>query len=1818
MAVLLMAILAIGAVSAESIDDADASIAIDDGDSGIELSDSPAEDVSTLSTVDDSTVAADEDVENILGDERPSYDLNDDTYSTYFNDDGTAKDILVPGDQAGDYDLVIGTLNDKKIIIDYGSQINIVAKEGEGIINNGTIIIGDDYGNAGSVFISGLTFNNYNKDGIDVREGSTDIQIDNNKFNLEYDSTFGNTSIAIATHGFVSGVSITNNVITMKSDVMYTYGIDLIHYLSIDPSVAGMDAAEDFNVSDNTIIIDSTAQTGMAEGMYLDTLVGSLFENNIIKISTMGACANYGIQLADSYAFFDFDNWAPSPYNVTIKGNDISLKSTDMAYGITVISIYGWGPNMEDDWIKDMVIADNTVNIESQKGAIGIGAKSSDVEITNNNVFVIANAEAINGAYPDGEFGDETAVITLVTFDPNMGAVDYDYSNITVTGNTITTNVAPFNITKNDTGNQPLVVEDNTIKTITEIDDSNYATYFNEDGTIKTDAPINPNDIIVLGELNNKKLVIDIPLTIKGNGNKLTNTTISLVTGADGTTVSGLDMYYEDDGSAVFAIIAVNNGVSDVVIADNTIFTVSASSWNYDMAISVYGAPVGSKNITISGNTITMSGDAGGLYAIDVQNYDPYWTKGQGTTGLTITDNNLIISGSSMVEPIYISNCNDILVDGNVIMSSTSGGDAYGIGTSTNNNFTVTNNMILVASQNNMAYGVASPDSKDVVIDNNNITASGVGAIGIGFVNDENVEVDGNTITIYGGDYTTVSTYEKIGTGNAAILDKSGNTGVVIGENTIVENCPLTINDNNYATYFNEDGTIKDDAPISANDLIFLGELNNKKFVIDVPLTVKGANGNKLTNTTISLVTGADGTTISGLDMYYEDDGSAVFAIIAVNNGVSNVEITKNTITTVSSSSWNYDMAISVYGAPVGSKNITISGNTITMSGDAGGLYAIDAQNYDPYWNKGQGVTGLNISDNIISVTGSGMVEPIYVSNCNDILVDGNKITSSSTGGDAYAIGSSANNNFTITNNEMDVTSEKKMAYGVASPDSKDVVIDNNNITSTGIGAIGVGFINDENVEVDGNIITITGEDYSSISTYEKIGTGNAAILDKSGNTGVVIGQNTITENCPLTIDDSNYATYFNNDGTIKDDAPISANDLILLGNLTNKKLVIDVPLTIKGIKNMKLTNTTIDLVTGADGTTIRGLDMYYEDDGSAVFAVIAVNNGVSDVVIADNTITTVSAPSWNYDMAISVYGSEDGSKNIAITGNTITMSGDAGGLYAIDVQNYDPFWNKGKGTTGLTIKDNIISISSSGMVEPIYVSNCNDILVEGNTITSSTTGGDAYGIGTASNNNITFRYNEIDVSSQNNIAYGITSTLSNDVVIDENTITSTGVAAVGVGIQNDKGVEINGNTISITGEDYTLINTFDSLGPANAAILNKQESNTDLVIGENTLTENGEVTTEIKVGTGAEELQKLIDNAAPGSTIDLGDKDFYKVSDVVIDKDLTITGGNIVGEPGKAIFVVAPKSADGPSEVNITDVNFKVNDATTIVQATADNATNPTAIDVASINIKNNNIELASEDVVAESVTVLELDSERGVLAPTGEIAVSGNNLPAGVDPFDFKVTSIATDDGVVIPDGPISTERTETEIIYQNMTTTAVDVDTDGRVGKYFYITLKDKNGNLLKNKPIQIGFNGVVYDRTTDENGSAKLQINLKNAGTYTFAVSYLGDDAYNGSFIVAKIVVNKQKGSLTVPNKSYKASASTKSLTATFKSASGKVVKGKKITFTVNGKSYSATTNAKGVATVKVSLNTKGTYSFTAKFAGNTMYAAISKKATLKIT
>ena len=231
-----------------------------------------------------------------------------------------------------------------------------------------------------------------------------------------------------------------------------------------------------------------------------------------------------------------------------------------------------------------------------------------------------------------------------------------------------------------------------------------------------------------------------------------------------------------------------------------------------------------------------------------------------------------------------------------------------------------------------------------------------------------------------------------------------------------------------------------------------------------------------------------------------------------------------------------------------------------------------------------------------------------------------------------------------------------------------------------------------------------------------------------------------------------------------------------------------------------------------------------------------------------------------------------------------------------------------------------------------------------------------------------------------------------------------------------------------------------------------------------------------------------------------------------------------------------------------------------------------------------------------------------------TAEVSYTDSNKATVTSSMSLTVIETIVEINKTIEVPPV---RNASQIVCEDMNTIAVAKD-DGRIGEYFYVKLVDANGNPLVNKSVQIGFNGKVYNRTTNETGEVKLQINLAYKGTYTFAIAYLGDDNYNGSFVVSKITVKQQTPKLTTASKTYKASAKTKALTATFKTANGNVIADKTIKFTVNGKTYSAKTNAKGIATVNVSLNTKGTYSFTAKYAGDDTFKATSAsgKLTLK--
>ena len=70
--------------------------------------------------------------------------------------------------------------------------------------------------------------------------------------------------------------------------------------------------------------------------------------------------------------------------------------------------------------------------------------------------------------------------------------------------------------------------------------------------------------------------------------------------------------------------------------------------------------------------------------------------------------------------------------------------------------------------------------------------------------------------------------------------------------------------------------------------------------------------------------------------------------------------------------------------------------------------------------------------------------------------------------------------------------------------------------------------------------------------------------------------------------------------------------------------------------------------------------------------------------------------------------------------------------------------------------------------------------------------------------------------------------------------------------------------------------------------------------------------------------------------------------------------------------------------------------------------------------------------------------------------------------------------------------------------------------RDGSTFNVTLVDGQGNPLKGSSVTFNINGVFYNRTTDVNGVARLNINL-------MAAEYIITSSYNGCNIANKITV-----------------------------------------------------------------------------------------------
>ena len=200
------------------------------------------------------------------------------------------------------------------------------------------------------------------------------------------------------------------------------------------------------------------------------------------------------------------------------------------------------------------------------------------------------------------------------------------------------------------------------------------------------------------------------------------------------------------------------------------------------------------------------------------------------------------------------------------------------------------------------------------------------------------------------------------------------------------------------------------------------------------------------------------------------------------------------------------------------------------------------------------------------------------------------------------------------------------------------------------------------------------------------------------------------------------------------------------------------------------------------------------------------------------------------------------------------------------------------------------------------------------------------------------------------------------------------------------------------------------------------------------------------------------------------------------------------------------------------------------------------------------------------------------------------GNTITAisiGYGAIDVKVTTDRLSAIYEVPDSniPNGTVVLETELVGNNLTKYFSDSTP-------YTVTLKDSDGNYLSNQNITINLNGRPYTRTTDENGTAKMNINL-NAGEYEIIASFNGTDDYPASNTTNVVTILSTVDGSDI-TKMFKNGTK---YSATFVDSLGNLIKNQTVTFNINGVFYNRTTDENGVAGLNINL-VQGTYIITA--------------------
>lgn len=149
-------------------------------------------------------------------------------------------------------------------------------------------------------------------------------------------------------------------------------------------------------------------------------------------------------------------------------------------------------------------------------------------------------------------------------------------------------------------------------------------------------------------------------------------------------------------------------------------------------------------------------------------------------------------------------------------------------------------------------------------------------------------------------------------------------------------------------------------------------------------------------------------------------------------------------------------------------------------------------------------------------------------------------------------------------------------------------------------------------------------------------------------------------------------------------------------------------------------------------------------------------------------------------------------------------------------------------------------------------------------------------------------------------------------------------------------------------------------------------------------------------------------------------------------------------------------------------------------------------------------------------------------------------------------------------------------------------------------------------IANNKVTININNVNYERTTDENGIAKLNINL-GVGSYTAKIRF-ENETYNNVTAYADVIVATDTY-IDGINLTKNEGDNTPYQCAVYRMDNHERVAGQ-LNLTINGKTYTRNADKQGLYKLNINLN-KGVYDIQASYVGTTLFNPSSTKNTITI-